>query len=230
MASPSVAAYFSSRKRAAANDLSNTKNKVIRLDGTTSGVTESESNDHHALLRAKLGADDTINKPTIFANVPTTTKAKPIERKTTRRTAKRQPSSDNASQPKIVKFTLAGTLSPRKKIAEATRTLQVKETNPVEKSPVAGASQPSGSELKSILSPASAKRELSFDAIKSKVSRSSKLEELKTILKNRQQLEQQLQACVQRRCGKLIKESNEQQAEGRALKKFDTIELEVLSR
>lgn len=234
MASPSVASYFSSRKRAAADDLSNTKKKIIRLDGN-SGVTESGPSDQHALLKAKLGVDDAINKPTIFANVLPSTKSKPIEKKTTRRTLKRQPSSDNASQPKIVKFTLAGTLSPRKKNADPKMVFQLKEKNPVGNATVPSINsntveRSSGSETNLLASPSNAKRELSFDAIKSKVSRSSKLEELKAILKNRQQLEQQLQACVQKRCGKLIQKSTtEQESEGCTLKKFDSIELEVLS-
>lgn len=235
MASPSVAAYFSSRKRAAVDDLSNTKNKIIRLDGSA-GVTESGPNEHHALLKAKLGVDDAINKPTIFANVLPSTKGKPTEKKITRRTLKRQPSNDNASQPKIVKFTLAGTLSPRKKAADPKSVFQLKEKNPVASATVISTNisntveRASSSDTKLLASPTNAKRELSFDAIKSKVSRSSKLEELKAILKNRQQLEQQLQACVQKRCGKLIQKSTEQDTEGCTLKKFDSIELEVLSR
>lgn len=253
MASPSVAAFFGSRKRTAVDDLSSTKNKIIRLDGANhnnaagnDGSDEAISAiDHQALLKAKLGNDACINKPTIFSNVTGSTKTKPIEKRaSTRRTVKRNADSENPSQPKIVKFTLAGTLSPRKKHADIKNAFNLKQTNPTENSTAPTAVEPQTSGAQALSSPArskveavgnavgsAAKRDLSFDQIKTKVNRSSKLEELKAILKNRAQLEQQLQACVQKRSGKLIGQTPAKaQPEGTSLKKFDTIELEVLSR
>lgn len=238
MASPSIAAFFNVRKRAAADDLLNTRRKVSRLD--------DDSTVQQQLLKEKLGEETNnasiINQPTIFANAPNSTKAKLVEKKSQRRVLKRNVETDKGKslQPKIVKFTLAGTLSPKKKNADSPNAFQLKSTNSRDSSPAANgeqarSSKPStnASSKANAISEALAvtKKDLSFDEIKTKVSRSSKLQELKEILAKRKQLEEQLQACVQKRNGKLRSDAvSAEKPEGHALKKFDTIELEVLSR
>lgn len=246
MASPSIAAFFNVRKRAAADDLSNTRRKAIRLDddGSNSDITASQKINAAQLLKEKLGdaiSASSINQPTIFANVPNATKAKVAERKTTRRVVKRNVESDKEKslQPRIVKFTLAGTLSPKKKIADGQNAFQLKPTNSRDNSPATNRAVPAPTNtVAAAPKPISvsdallgAKKDLSFDEIKSRVNRSSKLQELKDILARRKQLEDQLQACQQKRTGKLRSDAlNTPKPEGHALKKFDTIELEVLSR
>lgn len=70
------------------------------------------------------------------------------------------------------------------------------------------------------------KRELSFDEIKTKIGKSSRLGDLKAILAKQQQLEEQYQACISKKKTK----NSPTKPDGQSLKQFDTIELEVLSR
>lgn len=251
MASPSIAAFFNVRKRAAADDLSHNRLKLARLDDPT-----SSSIDQKTLLKEKLGGGEdgcSINQPTIFAAPSKSGKSKNVEKKTSRRTVKRHADTSNngkTTQPKIVKFTLAGTLSPKKlPNTEVKCAFQHKQTNSHENSPAvtksanASALQANSSSIGinnsigALLS--SPKKDLTFGEIKTKVNRSARLQELKDILQKRQQLEDQLQGCVQKRSGKLRPDASSTVTsgaisavtqEGQTLKKFDTIELEVLSR
>lgn len=250
MASPSIASYFNVRKRAAVDDIVNTRNKVSRLD------SPSEASDRaHALVeRAILAKNKLVDAD--FAKVTASTnnskivesvqpQLKPSIRRTTRRTTKRTiaaattTTENTLKQPKIVKFTLGGSLSPRKKAASspskhfkavdknASAEAQTTPTKQQETEPT-----PSTSAIKASIvnkSVSSAKKELSFDELKTKVGRSSRLGELKAILSKRQQLEEQYQACINKRNAKL-KANNSPMKDGQTLKQFDTIELEVLSR
>lgn len=241
MASPSVASYFNVRKRAAADDLISSRNKVVRLDGTPSSSGGSDgvqvNIDRNILSKNRLVDADlknVINDVGVTAKVPHSTATK--RSTTTRRTTKRVKSDakESLNQPKIVKFTLGSTLSPRKKAAaEQAARFQSVEKN-LSKTPTKKSASSSGGQqaiqaavVNKTL--ANAKKELSFEEIKSKVSRSAKLDELKAILSKRQQLEEQYNACINKRSAK-AKTNATQTREGHALKQFDTIELEVLSR
>lgn len=241
MASPSVASYFNVRKRAAADDIINARNKVVRLDADSSsgGRDGAQVNiDRNILAKNRLvDADLKIltNDVGITAKVAERPQSTATAKRTTttRRTTKRvkTDAKDSLSQPKIVKFTLGGTLSPRKKAAaEESAAFQPIQTNstkiPTNKAASAQQSSQAAVVNKTL---ANAKKELSFDEIKSKVTRSAKLEELKAILSKRQQLEEQYNACINKRTAK-AKTTATHTKEGQSLKQFDTIELEVLSR
>lgn len=237
MASPSVASYFNVRKRAAADDLISSRNKVVRLDSTPSGSDGVQVNiDRNILAKNRMVDADSkqlINDVGVTAKVvelPQSTKRST----TTRRKRVKSDAKESLNQPKIVKFTLSGTLSPRKKAAaEQAARFQSIEKN-LSKTPTKKSASSSGAQQASQAAVvnktlANAKKELSFEEIKSKVSKSAKLDELKAILSKRQQLEEQYNACINKRTAK-AKTDATQAREGHALKQFDTIELEVLSR
>lgn len=126
MSSPSIASYFNVRKRAATDDISNSRHKLSRLDNASESSNRAQALLERAILaKNKLADADALqaSKGTvsdftkkIIENVPT--KAKPIiVRRSSRRTTKRSETETKESlkQPKIVKFTLGGSLSPRKK-------------------------------------------------------------------------------------------------------------------
>lgn len=237
MASPSVASYFNVRKRAAADDLISSRNKVVRLDSTPSGSDGVQVNiDRNILAKNRMVDADSkqlINDVGVTAKVvelPQSTKRST----TTRRKRVKSDAKESLNQPKIVKFTLSGTLSPRKKAAaEQAARFQSIEKN-LSKTPTKKSASSSGAQQASQAAVvnktlANAKKELSFEEIRSKVSKSAKLDELKAILSKRQQLEEQYNACINKRTAK-AKTDATQAREGHALKQFDTIELEVLSR
>lgn len=244
MASPSVASYFNIRKRAAADDVINARNKVFRLDADPCSDGSDGGQVH--IGRNILAKNRLVDADLKSSNNDVGISAKVIERSqlaavkrttTTRRTTKRLKSDakDSLSQPKIVKFTLGGTLSPRKKAASEQsspfQSIEKNSTNAPAKKTTS--SSDGGQQLSQAAvvnkTLANAKKELSFDEIKSKVTRSAKLDELKAILNKRQQLEEQYKACINKRTVK-AKTNATQAREGQSLKKFDTIELEVLSR
>lgn len=239
MASPSVASYFNVRKRAAADDLISSRNKVVRLDSTPSGSDGVQVNiDRNILAKNRMVDADSkqlINDVGVTAKVvelPQSTKRSTTTRRTTKRV--KSDAKESLNQPKIVKFTLSGTLSPRKKAAaEQAARFQSIEKN-LSKTPTKKSASSSGAQQASQAAVvnktlANAKKELSFEEIRSKVSKSAKLDELKAILSKRQQLEEQYNACINKRTAK-AKTDATQAREGHALKQFDTIELEVLSR
>lgn len=236
MASPSVASYFNVRKRAAVDDLISGRSKVVCLDADTSnggGDTAQVIIDRNILAKNRLvDADLKSHSAKVVERPPSIlVKQSTSDRRSTRRTTKRA-TADTLNQPKIVKFTLGGTLSPRKKTGtEETVAFQsIKRnstTTPTKKSTSSSSAQHSAVVVNKTL--ANAKKELSFDEIKSKVTKSAKLDELKAILNKRQQLEEQYHACINKRSTK-TKTNVTQPKEGQSLKQFETIELEVLSR
>lgn len=242
MASPSVASYFNVRKRAAADDIINARNKVVRLDTDPSGGNSGGAQvniDRNILAKNRLvdadlkvlNSDVGISaKPVVERPQTTATKRTASTRRTTKRM--KSDAKESLNQPKIVRFTLGGTLSPRKNApAEQSSPFQSIEKNQSTKksaSPNDGA-QESGSVAVVNKTLANAKKDLSYEEIKSKVNRSAKLDDLKAILSKRQQLEEQYNACINKRTAK-AKTNATQAREGQSLKQFDTIELEVLSR
>lgn len=257
MASPSIASYFNVRKRAATDDIVNARNKVSRLDGTTGPIGRAQSLVERAILtKNKLVDADTFGSVAKIAETVAPVQGareKRTVRRTTKRTASIQPpagaTAETLKQPKIVKFTLGGSLSPRKKSISsplkaafqsiqrnaATPTKQPKHGNDIDAS---NSGKPSSSKITSDAIKASivsknvtnAKKELTFDEIKEKIGRSSRLDDLKAILNKRQQLEERYQACINKRMAKQKANNSPAKLDGQSLKAFDTIELEVLSR
>lgn len=244
MASPSVASYFNVRKRAAADDIINARNKVVRLDTDPSGGDSDGAQvniDRNILAKNRLvdadlkilSNDVDISPKVVERPQVTATKRAATTRRTTKRV--KSDAKESLNQPKIVKFTLGGTLSPRKKATDEQSVAFQSIGKNVTKTPTKkSASSSSGVQQSSQAAVvnktlANAKKELSFDEIKSKVTRSAKLNELKAILSKRQQLEEQYNACINQRTAK-AKTNATQAKEGQSLKQFDTIELEVLSR
>lgn len=249
MASPSIASYFNIRKRAAAEDIVNARNKLSKLETTTESSGRAQALVERAILAKNKLADAGLDAK-IIETAPA--KVTPVQRRTTRRTVKRTAvvnatetaDSNSLKQQKIVKFTLGGSLSPRKKsisspskafksIArnasnDAITTTPTKQSNTDESKP----STSDGSNKANIVNKnlTNVRKELSFDEIKAKIGRSSRLDDLKAILNKRQQLEEQYQACISKRNAKQMANSSPAKLDGQSLKEFDTIELEVLSR
>lgn len=258
MASPSIASYFNVRKRAAADDIVNARNKVIRLDGPNESTGRAQNLVERAILaKNKLVDADTFGSNPNTATVSNakisetiTSQAKvPVEKRTTRRTAKRTTSTsidaankESLKQPKIVKFTLGGSLSPRKKSTSSpAKPFQSIERNASSDAIITPTKQPKTDEPKSSTSDSNkanivnknltnVRKELSFDDIKSKIGRSSRLDQLKAQLNKQKQLEEQYQACINKRNAKQKAAHSPAKLGGQSLKEFDTIELEVLSR
>lgn len=264
MSSPSIASYFNVRKRAAADDIVNSRIKVSRIEGTDQSSNRAQALLERAILaKNKLVDADTFgrnaivssgnNSAKIVENVNAALQSKSSsDRRTTRRTAKRTATTtiladaankEPLKQQKIVKFTLGGSLSPRKKAVSHSpaKAFQSIELNASNDSHVTPAKPPKTDESKSSTSDTNktnivnkhftnAKKELSFDEVKEKIGRSSRLDDLKAILSKRQQLEEQYQACITRRNAKQKANHSPAKLDGQSLKAFDTIELEVLSR
>lgn len=257
MASPSIASYFNVRKRAATDDIANARSKVSRLDGSSESSSRAQALLQRAILaKNKLVDADTFGSSPITSTVSnanpvetTPIQAKPsTEKRTTRRTAKRAattvseaPTKESLKQPKIVKFTLGGSLSPRKKITSS----PAKAFQSIERNASSDALTPTKQPKSDDVTPSTSKankasvlnknltnvrKELSFEDIKSKIGRSSRLGDLKAILNKRQQLEEQYQACISKRQAKQKASNSPAKLDGLGLKEFDTIELEVLSR
>lgn len=126
MSSPSIASYFNVRKRAATDDISSARHKLSRLDSGNESSNRAQALLERAILaKNKLVDADTFGapKPTVAINNAKTvqavpTKAKPVAvRRSSRRPTKpsETETKESLKQPKIVKFTLGGSLSPRKK-------------------------------------------------------------------------------------------------------------------
>lgn len=251
MASPSIASFFNVRKRPATDDIVNIKNKVIRLEETTDNnhgtpidnliLKKNKLVDADLKLAANGRSKKLIDQPQTISSLRST---KTADRKGTKRAGSKRTAVETtktlSNQPKIVKFTLGGTLSPQKKSAAESTVFQSIEKN----ASLEKVSTPTKNDQQAVSSTSrtssrdkaativnkqlsNTKRELSFDEIKTKVSRSSKLLQLKEILQKHQQLEEKHQACINKRNAKL-KASNSPDIQ--SLKQFETIELEVLSR
>lgn len=257
MASPSIASYFNVRKRAAVDDIANAKNKLIRLEGTTEASGRAQALVQRAIVaKNKLVDADTFgsgasNLTVISTKITESAPSQPkptTEKRLTRRTTKRTAKTDAANkellkQPKIVKFTLGGSLSPRKKAtsspakafqsiernasSDAIATTPTKQPKTDDPKPTTSESNKASIVNKNLTN---VKKELSFEEIKAKIGRSSRLDDLKAVLNKRQQLEEQYQACINKRNAKQKANNSPAKLDGQSLKEFDTIELEVLSR
>lgn len=231
----SIASYFNVRKRAAADEVVNARNKVQRLDSAEATDPAEATIDRNILAKNRDADADARcfsgSVPKKVTDAPQAAASKASEKRTTRRTTKRS-TRESSNQPKIVKFTLGGTLSPRKKpndspifqAVEKNAAGKCKTPTKTAQTQTAGAADATKIVNKVLTN---AKKELTFEEIKSKVTRSAKLEELKAILNKHQQLNEQYKACINKRSAKSAAPST---GEGKSLKQFDTIELEVLTR
>ncbi|XP_013097925.2 DNA replication factor Cdt1 [Stomoxys calcitrans] len=262
MAQPSIAAFFNTRKRAVAEDVTTIKNRRL-LDNAEPTRQESnanipsqnnptndapqpqqEQNDDIAALK-KMGMRTRTVVKRIGVQDPSQVPDSGVSPK------KMSKIEENVKQQKLVEFIKKGTLSPRKKPA-ATKTKsrqKVNESTPTAtiitaftsqnnnknmerglKTPtkqiIKGSNTPlKQGELKSLV-----KKELTFDEVKTKVSRSAKLQELKASLARIQELEKTRKAQEER--NRMLKESMQSPSKKTPvlqLKEFDKIELEVLT-
>ncbi|XP_022228703.2 DNA replication factor Cdt1 [Drosophila obscura] len=237
MAQPSVAAFFTNRKRAALDDAITTKNRRL-LEPAESAQPQSQDEDIDTLKASASGMRTRSGRNTKLIVNPQETASK-------KKPAKLEP---HIKQPKLVQFIRKGTLSPRKQAAtkiDAEQLLQpVNEQTP--KVSFTITSQQNADNMqrgmrtptKQILKDASPikhtssdlKRQLTFDEVKSKISRSAKMQELKAVLARKAALE--LKRKEQEERNRRLRESGPSPSKRSLavqLKEFDTIELEVLT-
>ncbi|EDW01829.1 DNA replication factor Cdt1 [Drosophila grimshawi] len=238
MAQPSIAAFFSNRKRAAVEDATTIKTRRL------AEPTEVAGPKHIALPGASTDQDVDMDalKPGIRTRSGRTVKLIGVQPTAASQETKRKPSNieTNIKQAKLVQFIRKGNLSPRKQPAcNASTEAQIhNEHTPklATDNMQSGMSTPT----KQIIKDASpikhidlAKRGLTFDEVKTKISRSAKMQELKAVLARKAQLEQQRKAQEER--NRRLREAGPSPSKAAAaaksvqLKEFDTIELEVLT-
>lgn len=270
MSQPSVAAFFHSRKRAAVDDIFAAKNKIT----ATSSDTKV---DQLATTFGAKGANKIFDSTAPFEthhespqSSEAPAKVAPLELQT--RSGRRTPtplsaassrpkrclkratsdarknSSSTSVQPKIVKFTLAGNLSPKKKmIARDVPTTSSAVANifgPKESNIERGLRTPTKEEQHARLTAdkaAEVRNKLSLDDIKARITRSGRRPELLASLGRMSALEESRQKILNRKEGTHLKQVDkhslsDQQSDraakilGKSLKSFETIDLEVLSR
>lgn len=167
--------------------------------------------------------------------VPTITSSQETKKKPT----KAAEANPKQTQQKLVQFIRKGTLSPRKKLPENVQIIneQTPKTNLPSLQNADNVQRGMRTPTKQIIKDASpvkhlemAKRGLTFDEVKTKVSRSAKMQELKAVLARKAQLEQQRKAQEERNRRLAEAGPSPSKAKGLQLKEFDTIELEVLTR
>lgn len=248
MAQPSVTLYFNSRKRSAADDVCARKSKKIHLD---------ESHDNQATIlndKKVLLNDLTTIEPRASPRLIATCRNKVVagliadgKKSNTIRQRSCIKRSDNqkaeSNQPKIVRFTLAGALSPKKKSKDDVKLAAVfgNMENVIQKE--AELHTPTKEQQ---LAEAKAEQEkqalqnMSLGEIKRKIIKSDRLKDLKESLNKLRALEDSRQKCIKLN-GKLASSFDREPslpaltqkadvALPKNLKQFDCIELEVLSR
>lgn len=242
MAQPSVTLYFNSRKRSAADDGYASKSKKIHLDD---GHLDSQAT---IFNEKKIGPNDltTIEaKASPRPNVNTKNKivvdgkkSNAIRRRSCIKRSDQQKAECN--QPKIVRFTLAGALSPKKKQKDDAKLSAVfgNMENAVQKE--AELRTPTKEQQ---LAEAKAEQEkqavlnMSLGEIKRKIIRSDRLKELKESLGKLRSMDENRKKLINLN-GELVASepplpairNKVSETVGRNLKEFDSIELEVLSR
>lgn len=247
MAQPSVTQYFNSRKRSAADDVCTRKSKIIHLEDVGHDNQATFHHDKKVLLN-ELTTIEPKSSPRLHANTKNKTVAGLISdgRKTitTRRRScikRSDQQKADCNQPKIVRFTLAGALSPKKKQKDDAKLSTVfgnmenvvhrKEMDlhtPTKEQQLAEAK--AEQDKQAVLN-------MSLGEIKKKIIKSDRLKDLKQSLNKLRTLEESRQKCIKQNgsvSGSFERDPAlppvTQKADGVNLKKFDHIELEVLSR
>lgn len=234
MSQTSLSSYFHNRKRAAAEELSSIRNKVLILDQPSELIDLLKSSQSELCdEQLKATSDQTrVVKKLKFENskqldnneaekklvlptggAPTSVPTQRTTRSSKRISCKSKPVE--ASQPKIVQFVKMGNLSPKKRM-----------TTPKKDAPAMFASKESISNVErgmktptKQITPSNSfmdrlncvSKNLSSDEIKSKISKSSRLDDLKEALLKVKEAERLLQ-----------------KSKAVTLKQFKTIEVEVL--
>ncbi|XP_017124816.1 DNA replication factor Cdt1 [Drosophila elegans] len=254
MAQPSVAAFFTNRKRAALDDATAIKNRRLaepaesatpsQLPTTGDGDQDADLDNLKAVasgVRTRSGR--TAARLIVTASQESKTKKTPAAAKL----------DGHVKQPKLVQFIKKGTLSPRKQAQSSKldeEELQLPSSANSELTPkltITTSSQQNADNVqrglrtptKQILKDASPikassgvdlRRQLTFDEVKTKVSRSAKLQELKAVLARKAALEQKRKEQEER--NRKLREAGPSPSKAKMsvqLKEFDTIELEVLT-
>lgn len=248
MAQPSVTLYFNSRKRSAADDVCTRKSKLIHLEESHDSQA-TILNDKKILLN-DLTTIEPRASPRLIGNTKNKTvagliadgrKSSAIKRRSCIKRSDQQKAETN--QPKIVRFTLAGALSPKKKqkddaklsaIFGSMESVVQKETElhtPTKEQQLAEAKAEQEKQ---------ALQNMSLGEIKRKIIKSDRLKDIKESLSKLRAMEENRQQCIKLN-GKLTSNFERdpplpalpQKADGsvaKNLKQFDCIELEVLSR
>ncbi|XP_011196566.2 DNA replication factor Cdt1 [Zeugodacus cucurbitae] len=256
MSQPSIASFFNTRKRVAADEAATIKSRRLTDDNASAisspalgaAGTPSDGDDIAAIKAAAMGVRTRSGRTIKRTGIQQTTEV-PV---------KKQSKLDQAplQQQKLVQFIKKGPMSPRKKATPINEMQKKNEETPSANTAIkianafaskdnvtnvlrglktptkqiikgSGATPLKHDDLKGLV-----RKELNFDEVKTKLSRSAKLQELKASLSRIQDLEKTRKAQEDR---------NRRLRDGQSvsplkkttplvqLKEFDTIELEVLT-
>lgn len=281
MSQPSIASYFHSRKRAAVDEIFNAKNKVIVVDQKVDNlalngppknnrifegdalcaipVTDTQLSDCKLTVPKAIGKIHTENvtntSPQLTAELSTRGRKTPTLAGRQKRCLKRNIDAKKLSdsQPKIVRFTLAGHLSPKKKLIRDQSSALDKPVTSIAAALFAtkdnlnnsdrGMKTPTKEEQVARATSEklnTVRNNLSLDEIKTKITKSTRLQELKASMSKLQALEDSRQKLINNSSSRNAKTDKhslcDQQSNraaqilGQSLKQFSTIDLEVLSR
>lgn len=276
MSQPSVASFFHSRKRTAIDDIFAAKNKANAVDAVQQQAAAVTSDAADASSSVSSVEPSTAAEPAPAAStrsgrrtpVPVavtaaSTRPRRAQKSTaatgepSKRSAAASATASEATQPKIVKFTLAGHLSPKKRMQ--TGSTSAPKTKRLEVTNVAaalfanreannavldrGQRTPTKSEQaaqKAAERAAEQRTKLSMQEIKERVTRSSRLTEMRASMDKLKALQEQRERIIASRSStmKTADKHNNSDAQtdraarilGKGLKQFDTIEMEILSR
>lgn len=276
MSQPSVASFFHSRKRSAIDDIFTAKSKLSAIESPKHYISDADNNEVAPVAAAAAPATRSGRRTPTVATTAAATRPRRCLKATTEGSRKASASSSsatsnqsNASQPKIVKFTLAGHLSPKKRLRQQQTGGDAAEPTVVQ--PTAGGvgrgdftnvamalfgnkEQQANVEQRGQRTPTKAEQEtrlaterlaaarskLSMEEIKERVTRSSRLAEMKESMGKLKALQEQRERIISTRKAtmKTADKHNNADAQtdraakilGKGLKQFDTIELEILAR
>nr|XP_016940831.1 DNA replication factor Cdt1 [Drosophila suzukii] len=251
MAQPSVAAFFTNRKRAALDDATSIKNRrlaepaetVAPAPGPAPSQLPAGNQDEDADMDNLKAMPSGIRTRSGRTTRLIVTAAQESGKKKTPSAGKMEA---HIKQPKLVQFIKKGTLSPRKQAQSSKLDEEELQQQSSEQTPKVNftiTSQQNADNVqrglrtptKQILKEASPikadlRRQLTFDEVKTKVSRSAKLQELKAVLARKAALEQKRKEQEER--NRKLREAGPSPSKSKMsvqLKEFDTIELEVLT-
>lgn len=278
MSQPSVASFFHSRKRSAIDDIFTAKSKLSAIESPKHATSYASSNSTSATVDnadAEVAAPVAVapatrsgrRTPTVMTAAATRPRRclKASTDGTRKASASLSASSQpRASQPKIVKFTLAGHLSPKKRLRQTADSDQAPSA--VVQPQVAGGvsnvamalfgnkEQQTNVEQRGLRTPtkaeqdartaterlAAARNKLTMDEIKERVTRSTRLADMRESMGKLKSLQEQRERIISTRKATMKTADKHSNADaqtdraakilGKGLKQFDTIDLEILSR
>lgn len=246
MAQPSVTLYFNSRKRSAADDVCTRKSKIIHLEESHDSQA-TIANDKKIVLNDLTTAESKASPRLVRnskAKVVSTVVADGKKATTTRRRScikRSDQQKAESNQPKIVRFTLAGALSPKKKLKDAVQLSDVfgKLENVVQKDTLQTPTKEQQLAEAKAEQEKQTRQNMSLDEIKRKIIRSDRLKDVKESLSKLRSMEETRQKCIKLN-GKLASDFEREptlplpkqnvDAVNVGLKEFKSIDLEVLTR